>query len=71
MTPQPPYREAPRWPADGPRPGPPRRPRGPRLAHPYLRYVAGRAAGAAVSLFAVLVTSFFLFRLVPATRSRP
>ncbi|MFF4209901.1 ABC transporter permease [Streptomyces sp. NPDC001796] len=32
---------------------------------PYLRYAAGRAAGAAVSLLAVLVTSFFLFRLIP------
>ncbi|MFD9029230.1 ABC transporter permease [Streptomyces parvulus] len=31
----------------------------------YPRYVAGRLAGAAVSLFAVLVTSFFLFRLIP------
>ncbi|MEU3661937.1 ABC transporter permease [Streptomyces sp. NPDC032940] len=31
----------------------------------YLRYVAGKLAGAVVSLFAVLVTSFFLFRLIP------
>ncbi|GGY81823.1 ABC transporter permease [Streptomyces nitrosporeus] len=31
----------------------------------YLRYAAGKLAGAAVSLFAVLVTSFFLFRLIP------
>ncbi|MFF3907572.1 ABC transporter permease [Streptomyces sp. NPDC001848] len=31
----------------------------------YLRYAAGRAAGAAVSLLAVLVTGFFLFRLIP------
>ncbi|MFE1050426.1 ABC transporter permease [Streptomyces olivaceus] len=31
----------------------------------YPRYVAGKLAGAAVSLFAVLVTSFFLFRLIP------
>ncbi|MCF3965495.1 ABC transporter permease [Streptomyces fuscigenes] len=30
----------------------------------YLRHVAGRAAGAAVSLLAVLVTSFFLFRVL-------
>ena len=32
---------------------------------PYLRYAAGKAGGAAVSLLAVLVTSFFLFRLIP------
>lgn len=31
----------------------------------YLGYVAGRLAGAAVSLFAILVTSFFLFRIIP------
>ncbi|NKI45433.1 ABC transporter permease [Streptomyces physcomitrii] len=31
----------------------------------YLRYVAGKLGGAVVSLFAVLVTSFFLFRLIP------
>ncbi|MGW6459600.1 ABC transporter permease, partial [Streptomyces sp. NPDC055078] len=31
----------------------------------YLRYVAGRLGGAAVSLIAVLVTSFFLFRIIP------
>ncbi|MFE9252343.1 ABC transporter permease [Streptomyces sp. NPDC007088] len=42
----------------------PRRPRaGNGLA--YLRYVAGKLLGAVVSLFAVLVTSFFLFRLIP------
>ncbi|MFI1419036.1 ABC transporter permease [Streptomyces sp. NPDC020731] len=29
------------------------------------RYVAGKVTGAAVSLLAVLVTSFFLFRLIP------
>ncbi|MCX4673874.1 ABC transporter permease [Streptomyces sp. NBC_01433] len=41
--------------------------RGPRSRSTtaYLRYVAGKLAGAAVSLFAVLVTSFFLFRLIP------
>ncbi|MEU8738953.1 ABC transporter permease [Streptomyces halstedii] len=41
--------------------------RGPRArgATAYLRYAAGKLAGAAVSLFAVLVTSFFLFRLIP------
>ncbi|MFI6645552.1 ABC transporter permease [Streptomyces sp. NPDC050504] len=31
----------------------------------YLRYLGGKLAGAAVSLLAVLVTSFFLFRIVP------
>jgi peptide/nickel transport system permease protein len=31
----------------------------------YLRYVAGKLGGAVVSLFAVLVTSFFLFRIIP------
>ncbi|MGW7259993.1 ABC transporter permease [Streptomyces sp. NPDC054834] len=31
----------------------------------YLRYGAGRVGGAAVSLLAVLVTGFFLFRLIP------
>ncbi|MEV6724838.1 ABC transporter permease [Streptomyces xanthochromogenes] len=36
---------------------------GPALAH--LRYVGGKLAGAVVSLFAVLVTSFFLFRIIP------
>ncbi|MFJ8201559.1 ABC transporter permease [Streptomyces sp. NPDC096152] len=41
--------------------------RGPRArtTTAYLRYVAGKLAGAAVSLLAVLVTSFFLFRLIP------
>ncbi|MFS8202116.1 ABC transporter permease [Streptomyces sp. CWNU-52B] len=39
----------------------PRRVRG--TAYP--RYVAGKLGGAAVSLLAVLVTSFFLFRLIP------
>ncbi|MFD1667811.1 ABC transporter permease, partial [Streptomyces calvus] len=40
--------------------------RGPRRARAaYPRYVAGKAAGAAVSLLAVLVTGFFLFRLIP------
>ncbi|MFD9465823.1 ABC transporter permease [Streptomyces sp. NPDC060027] len=34
-----------------------------RTAYP--RYVAGKLGGAAVSLLAVLVTSFFLFRLIP------
>ncbi|GAA5217883.1 ABC transporter permease [Streptomyces thinghirensis] len=31
----------------------------------YPRYVTGKLAGAAVSLLAVLVTSFFLFRMIP------
>ncbi|MFJ8670023.1 ABC transporter permease [Streptomyces sp. NPDC093600] len=31
----------------------------------YLRHAAGKLGGAAVSLFAVLVTSFFLFRIIP------
>ncbi|MFG2502577.1 ABC transporter permease [Streptomyces sp. NPDC048441] len=41
--------------------------RGPRASgtRAYLLYVAGKLGGAAVSLFAVLVTSFFLFRLIP------
>ncbi|RDG34687.1 ABC transporter permease [Streptomyces corynorhini] len=36
---------------------------GTRAAYPL--YVAGKLGGAAVSLFAVLVTSFFLFRILP------
>ncbi|MEN8656029.1 ABC transporter permease [Streptomyces sp. 21So2-11] len=42
-------------------------PSGPRArnAGAYLVYVAGKLGGAAVSLFAVLVTSFFLFRIIP------
>ncbi|GAA3390177.1 ABC transporter permease [Streptomyces roseoviridis] len=36
-----------------------------RTAAAYLRHAAGKAAGAAVSLLAVLVTSFFLFRIIP------
>jgi peptide/nickel transport system permease protein len=40
---------------------------GPRVrkTSAYPRYLAGKVAGAAVSLLAVLVTSFFLFRLIP------
>ncbi|MER5771431.1 ABC transporter permease [Streptomyces sp. NPDC001985] len=34
-------------------------------ARAYLLYSAGRLGGAAVSLLAVLVTSFFLFRIIP------
>ncbi|MGW8692621.1 ABC transporter permease [[Kitasatospora] papulosa] len=51
---------------DGPAPAGPsaRSPRA-RSTTAYLRYTAGKLAGAAVSLFAVLVTSFFLFRLIP------
>ncbi|MCX4547816.1 MULTISPECIES: ABC transporter permease [unclassified Streptomyces] len=42
-------------------------PSGPRTrnATAYLLYVAGKLGGAAVSLLAVLVTSFFLFRIIP------
>ncbi|MEU0742147.1 ABC transporter permease [Streptomyces sp. NPDC006134] len=42
-------------------------PRGPRArtAAAYLRYGAQKAGGALVSLAAVLVTGFFLFRLIP------
>ncbi|SDJ69305.1 ABC transporter permease [Streptomyces indicus] len=42
--------------------------RGPRARNTkaYLRYAATKILGAAVSLFAVLVTSFFLFRLIPS-----
>ncbi len=41
--------------------------RGPRARNTtaYLRYVAVKLVGAAVSLLAVLVTGFFLFRLIP------
>ncbi|MER8226074.1 ABC transporter permease [Streptomyces sp. NPDC094143] len=45
-----------RQPAPGPRV---------RKRSAYPRYLAGKVAGAAVSLLAVLVTSFFLFRLIP------
>ncbi|MGH4035336.1 ABC transporter permease [Actinomycetota bacterium Odt1-20B] len=36
-----------------------------RNTRAYLQYAAGKVGGAVVSLFAVLVTSFFLFRLIP------
>lgn len=50
----------------GPAPaGPPARGPQARTRTAYLRYVAGKVGGAAVSLLAVLVTSFFLFRLIP------
>ncbi|NGN69211.1 ABC transporter permease [Streptomyces sp. A7024] len=39
--------------------------RRPGAARAYLAYLGGKLAGAAVSLFAVLVTSFFLFRIIP------
>ncbi|MPY58511.1 ABC transporter permease [Streptomyces spongiae] len=45
--------------------GPPARGPRARTGASYLRYSAGKVGGAAVSLLAVLVTSFFLFRLVP------
>ncbi|GAA3823355.1 ABC transporter permease [Streptomyces phyllanthi] len=44
--------------------GPARGPRA-RTGASYLRYGAGKVGGAAVSLLAVLLTSFFLFRLIP------
>jgi peptide/nickel transport system permease protein len=57
-----------REPAGGPvKSGPPAR-AGSRTSGPgtaRLLYVAGKLGGAAVSLFAVLVTSFFLFRIIP------
>ncbi|MFE7579702.1 ABC transporter permease [Streptomyces sp. SID7909] len=57
--------------ADAATDGPPAGPsaaRGPRARNTtaYLKYVAAKIAGAVVSLFAVLVTSFFLFRLIPS-----
>ncbi|CAL9416671.1 ABC transporter permease [Streptomyces sp. enrichment culture] len=53
--------------AAGPAADGPAAPRGPRAraTTAYLRYGAGKLAGAAVSLLAVLVTGFFLFRLIP------
>ncbi|WP_335938176.1 ABC transporter permease [Streptomyces sp. PTD5-9] len=53
---------------EGPAPAGPSAARGPRARNlrAYLQYVAARIAGAIVSLFAVLVTSFFLFRLLPS-----
>ncbi|MFI6651215.1 ABC transporter permease [Streptomyces sp. NPDC050529] len=53
---------------DGPAPAAPPAARGPRARNTkaYLKYVAAKIVGAAVSLFAVLVTSFFLFRLIPS-----
>nr|WP_119612009.1 ABC transporter permease [Streptomyces acidiscabies] len=39
--------------------------RRPRASSGYLRYGAGKVGGAVVSLLAVLVTGFFLFRLIP------
>ncbi|HEY8978470.1 MAG TPA: ABC transporter permease [Streptomyces sp.] len=35
------------------------------VSNGYLRYLAGKLGGAVVSLLAVLVTGFFLFRLIP------
>ncbi|MFI6947932.1 ABC transporter permease [Streptomyces sp. NPDC050422] len=53
---------------DGPAPAAPPAARGPRARNTkaYLKYMAAKIVGAAVSLFAVLVTSFFLFRLIPS-----
>ncbi|PWG14618.1 ABC transporter permease [Streptomyces sp. V2] len=39
--------------------------RTPRASNGYLRYGMGKVGGAVVSLLAVLVTGFFLFRLIP------
>ncbi|MDX3384829.1 ABC transporter permease [Streptomyces niveiscabiei] len=39
--------------------------RTPKASNGYLRYGAGKLGGAVVSLLAVLVTGFFLFRLIP------
>ncbi|MFI6943422.1 ABC transporter permease [Streptomyces sp. NPDC050418] len=54
--------------ADGPGTPGPSAGRGPRArdTKAYLRYAAGKILGAVISLFAVLVTSFFLFRLIPS-----
>ncbi|MCX3061792.1 ABC transporter permease [Streptomyces beihaiensis] len=54
--------------AAGPEPGARPGTRGPRARNlrAYLQYAAAKIVGAAVSLFAVLVTSFFLFRLIPS-----
>ncbi|MER7489381.1 ABC transporter permease [Streptomyces sp. NPDC126497] len=49
--------------AGPPKDGPPAA--GSRAPAAYPRYVAGRVAGAAVSLLAVLVTGFFVFRMIP------
>lgn len=53
---------------EGPAPAGSPAARGPRARNTqaYLKYVAAKIVGAAVSLFAVLVTSFFLFRLIPS-----
>lgn len=53
---------------EGQAPAGPSAARGPRArdTRAYLQYVAARIGGAVVSLFAVLVTSFFLFRLLPS-----
>ncbi|MCX5143307.1 MULTISPECIES: ABC transporter permease [unclassified Streptomyces] len=53
---------------DGPAPAAAPAARGPRARNTkaYLKYVAAKIFGAVVSLFAVLVTSFFLFRLIPS-----
>ncbi|MGW0822230.1 ABC transporter permease [Streptomyces sp. NPDC002845] len=48
-----------------PQAGPPVRGPRARTGSAYLRHAAGKLVGAAVSLLAVLVTSFFLFRLIP------
>ncbi|WP_043261371.1 ABC transporter permease [Streptomyces sp. e14] len=50
---------------DGSGPGAAGRARPARSGAAYARYVAGKLGGAAVSLLPELVTSFFLFRLIP------
>ncbi|MFH8469827.1 ABC transporter permease [Streptomyces sp. NPDC017991] len=57
---------SPAWKTGGPAEAGPPAARGRRVrGTAYPRYVAGKLGGAAVSLLAVLVTSFFLFRLIP------
>ncbi|MFD7867036.1 ABC transporter permease [Streptomyces sp. NPDC057682] len=53
---------------EGPAAAGPPAARGPRArdTQAYLKYAAAKIGGAIVSLFAVLVTSFFLFRLIPS-----
>lgn len=54
--------------AEGPATAGPPAARGPRArdTQAYLKYAAAKIGGAIISLFAVLVTSFFLFRLIPS-----
>src|SRR5262245_54897245 len=52
-------------PQEAPPPTPARQRRSGGSTTAYLRYVGIKLVGAAVSLLAVLVTGFFLFRLIP------